>query len=228
MVLAPGSRNAGLLSEEMADRVLDWIKSGLAEVVSYDSPGVRLWPSFPSSDGFIRCLTANLPIPEPKGTKSHWVVVAGEVRISRSIVRVGLALYTDQVNNFASWMSEESAGWMCWGSKWGSLPKRQDRPLRSFHHATNEIRGRDLSVHREVPTPVVQGLCDHAYGAGSGPTQGRGRPGGLPEMAGSQPLPDRFCGQGPFGKKVRSTGVEPVPVAGPDDFRSHGRRVPGH
>ena len=99
MVLAPGSRDAGLLSEEMADRVLDWIKPGLAEVVSYDSPGVRLWPSFLSSDGFIRCFTANLPIPEPKGKKSHWVLVAGEVRISRSIVRVGLALYVDQTNN---------------------------------------------------------------------------------------------------------------------------------
>jgi hypothetical protein len=99
VVLSPGTRDAGVLSEEMADRVLDWIKRGLAEVASYDSPGVRVWPPFYGSEGFANALQSNVPLPEPKGTKSHWVEVAGEVRIGRGLIHVGLVLYAEDANS---------------------------------------------------------------------------------------------------------------------------------
>ena len=99
VILSMGTKGGGGLSEEMANRVLDWIKRGVAEVASYDSPGVRVWPPFYSSDGFAIALQNNVPIPEPKGSKSHWVILAGEVRMGPSLVHVGLALYAEDENN---------------------------------------------------------------------------------------------------------------------------------
>jgi hypothetical protein len=99
VVLSMGTRGGGGLSEDMADRVLDWIKDGLAEVASYDCPGVRVWPPFYSADGFAIALENNLPVPEPRGMKSHWVVLAGAVRMGRMVIHVGLLLYAEDANN---------------------------------------------------------------------------------------------------------------------------------
>jgi hypothetical protein len=98
VVLSLGSRNAGELSEEMSDRVLDWIKAGLAEATATDYPRVRVWPVFYSHDGFATAFAANVPIPEPKGTKSRWVLVSGQVRMGKAIIHVGLGLYADEPN----------------------------------------------------------------------------------------------------------------------------------
>ncbi len=98
VVLSSGTRNTGGLSEEMVDRVLDWIKPGLSEVTAGDYPRVRLWPPFYSVNGFATALAANVAIPEPPGEKSHWVVVAGQVKMGRQTIHVGLALYADDPN----------------------------------------------------------------------------------------------------------------------------------
>jgi hypothetical protein len=99
VVLSMGNKSGGDLSDEMADRVLDEIKPGLAEITSYDNPGVRVWPAFYSSDGFATGLASNLVIPEPKGMKSHWVVMAGDVRMGKLLIHVGLALHAEKANN---------------------------------------------------------------------------------------------------------------------------------
>jgi hypothetical protein len=99
VVLSMGNKSAGDLSEEMADRILDEIRPGLAQVTSYDNPAARVWPAFYSSDGFATGLASNLVFPEPKGMKSHWVVMAGEVRMGRLLIHVGLALYAQEANN---------------------------------------------------------------------------------------------------------------------------------
>jgi hypothetical protein len=99
VVLSPGTQGGGELSEDMADRVLDWIKRGLAEVASHDDPGIRIWPPFPSAAGFAKAVQARVAVPESKGMKSHWVVLAGAVRMGRSIIRVGLALHAEDRNN---------------------------------------------------------------------------------------------------------------------------------
>jgi hypothetical protein len=96
VVLSLGARNAGELTPEMTDRVLDWIKPGLAEVTSGDYPRVRVWPPFYSADGFAIAFATNVRIPEPKGEQSRWVLVAGQVRMGRAIIQVGLALYADE------------------------------------------------------------------------------------------------------------------------------------
>jgi hypothetical protein len=99
VILSMGNRSSGELSEEMADRVLDWIKTDLAQVASYDQPGVRLWPPFYSADGFASNLANNVPIPEPPGVKSHWVLVAGRAKMGRVLINVGLAFYAEEANS---------------------------------------------------------------------------------------------------------------------------------
>jgi hypothetical protein len=96
VILSLGSQGGGSLSEEMADRVLDWISSGLAEVAVYDAPGVRIWPPLYSAGGFATALQTHVPIPEPKGMKSHWVELAGAVRMGRLVILVGLVLHTEE------------------------------------------------------------------------------------------------------------------------------------
>jgi hypothetical protein len=99
VVLSMGNKSGGDLSEEMADRVLDEIKPGLAEITSYDNPAVRVWPAQYSTDGFATSVASNVIIPEPKGMKSRWVVMAGDVRMGRLLIHVGLALNAERPNN---------------------------------------------------------------------------------------------------------------------------------
>jgi hypothetical protein len=99
VVMSMGTQGGGELSEDMADRVLDWIKDGLAEIAANDGPGVRVWPPFYSADGFATALQSNVPIPEPQGMKSHWVELAGAARMGRVVIHVGLLLYAEDVNN---------------------------------------------------------------------------------------------------------------------------------
>jgi hypothetical protein len=98
VVLSLGTQGGGALSAEMADRVLDWIKPGLAAVADYDSPAVRVWPPFYSPDGFATALHNNLRV-APKGTKSPWVVLAGAVRMGRLLIHVGLLLHAEEANS---------------------------------------------------------------------------------------------------------------------------------
>jgi hypothetical protein len=98
VVLALGARNTGELNQGMVDRVLDWIKPGLADVTSGDYPRVRVWPPFYSLEGFATAFAANVPIPGPKDQQSHWVLVAGQVRMGLAVIQVGLALYADEDN----------------------------------------------------------------------------------------------------------------------------------
>jgi hypothetical protein len=99
VVLSLGSRNAGTLTEEMADRVLDWIKPGLAAVSSGDYPTIRIWPPFFSAGGFASAVGANVLFPELVGEQSHWVVVVGQVKMGQAIVNVALGLHADEPNS---------------------------------------------------------------------------------------------------------------------------------
>ncbi len=102
VVLSRGSRTAGELSPEMVDRVLDWIKSGLADVTSGDYPRVQVWPLFYGFSGFATAFASNVQIPEPKGEPSRWVLVTGEVTMGKAVLHVGIALYAEEETTLRS------------------------------------------------------------------------------------------------------------------------------
>jgi hypothetical protein len=96
VVMSVGSRNAGALTAEMADRVLDWIKPGLAAVMLEDYPAVHVWPAFFSSSGFASAVAANVVFPKAAGTPTRWAVVVGQVKMGKAVVNVALGLRTEE------------------------------------------------------------------------------------------------------------------------------------
>jgi hypothetical protein len=98
VILSPGSKLTQGLSEEMVDRVLDWIKPDLAEVTAPDEPRVRLWPPFYSREGFTSTIREHVAIPQRKGERSNWVVVTGRVSMGVTTINVGLILFADEPN----------------------------------------------------------------------------------------------------------------------------------
>jgi hypothetical protein len=98
-VMAPAGINVGDLDPGMLDRVLDWIRQGLSRVTADDHPRVRVWPQQFSSEGFIRAFHSQVVIPEPRGKRSRWVLLAGTVSLGRQKINLGLAVLADQPNN---------------------------------------------------------------------------------------------------------------------------------
>ena len=82
----------------MADRVLDWIKPGLAEVTGVDYPRVRVWPPQYSYDGFATAFLHHTKTPDPPGYPSHWVLIAGRVQVGRKATFLGLAFWTPEAS----------------------------------------------------------------------------------------------------------------------------------
>ncbi len=98
VLLAAGSRDVTELTPEMADRLLDLMRPGLAAIVAHDSPRIALWPPQYSSEAFPTLFASKMRIPDPKGAPSRWVLVSGTVEISRQKIHVGLALLTEKPN----------------------------------------------------------------------------------------------------------------------------------
>ena len=124
VVLSLGSRHGDELQPEMVDRVLDWLKPGLAQVASNDFPRVRVWPPFYSAGGFDIAFANQVPIPAPKGQRSPWVLVSGQVKMGQTIVNVGLALYADEDNTLRNLQIKSEK----WQGVIGILEVKQRQP----------------------------------------------------------------------------------------------------
>ncbi len=98
VVVAPGVTYLGELLPEMAESLLDYVKPGLADVLESDVPRVVVWPRQPSEDRFQQLFFGNMEVPEPRGRRSHWVLLAGTIRLGRQKVHLGLAAYAEQAS----------------------------------------------------------------------------------------------------------------------------------
>lgn len=96
VIMSSAGKGGEELSEEMADWLLDFIKPGLSALVASDYPRVRLWAPTYSTDAFASLVAQNVRIPEPKGTRSPWVVLAGLANVSGQKLNVCLGFYTDE------------------------------------------------------------------------------------------------------------------------------------
>jgi hypothetical protein len=98
VVLAPAGKDVTDLDVQIAGPLLEWVKPGLGEVLEADGPRVRVWPPQYSDEGFARTFFERVPIPEPAGQRSHWVLLAGPLTLGRQRFHVGLALYAEEAN----------------------------------------------------------------------------------------------------------------------------------
>ena len=86
------------LSEDQSEAILDYVLSGLGEVSSRDYPRVRVWEPQYSPEGFTQIFNQNVRVPEPKGTKSNWILANGAVKMGRDKIYLGIAFFADEPN----------------------------------------------------------------------------------------------------------------------------------
>jgi hypothetical protein len=96
VVLSQATKQGQGVSEDMVDPLFDWMRPGLAAVAGADYPRVRLWPPYPSADGFDLAFAQNVQVPGGAGQRGPWVLVSGRVQVGGQKINVGLALLTDQ------------------------------------------------------------------------------------------------------------------------------------
>lgn len=99
VVLAPAASGSPAITKEMAPRVLEALRPGLAEVARSDVPRVESWSSLHSGYGFRHAFEKEAELPESKGQSSHWVLLVGRSAVGPVAVYVGLALYTSDATN---------------------------------------------------------------------------------------------------------------------------------
>ena len=94
VVAAAGKESA--INPSEVEAFLDQVVRGLGDSARQDKPRVRVWPPQLSKAGFAPTFHRLVRRPEADGTPSHWVLVAGEARLGKWPVLLGLALWTDQ------------------------------------------------------------------------------------------------------------------------------------
>ncbi len=95
VVMAPAVSYVGELLPEMAENLLDFVRPGLGDVVLADVPRVKVWPRPPGEGTFVNLFFRMVQPPEARTRRSHWVLLAGTIRLGRQKVHLGLAVYAD-------------------------------------------------------------------------------------------------------------------------------------
>jgi hypothetical protein len=95
VVLAPVGRQR-LADDEPIEPILDQVVRGMGLAARYDQPQVRAWPLGLSDAGFTPMFFRRVLRPQPAGTPSNWVLMAGPARAGAQKVLLGLALWSDR------------------------------------------------------------------------------------------------------------------------------------
>jgi hypothetical protein len=111
VVVAPAGKDVTDLDAHLVGPLLEWVKPGLEEVMQADGPRVRVWAPQYSDEGFARLFFQRVPIPEPAGQRSHWVLVAGPLSLGRQHFHVGLGLYAEEANVLRTIPLKREAQW---------------------------------------------------------------------------------------------------------------------
>jgi hypothetical protein len=82
--------------------LLDRVVRGLGTAVRQDQARVRTWPLGLSNAGFTPTFFRRTLRPEPAGTPSHWILLAGPARAGTQPILLGLALLADEANRMGN------------------------------------------------------------------------------------------------------------------------------
>jgi hypothetical protein len=95
VVVAPVGRQAVAGDDDM-EPILNQVVRGLGTTARQDQPQVRTWPLGMSRVGFQPMFFRRVVRPEPPGTPSNWILVAGQARAGAQGVLLGMALWSDE------------------------------------------------------------------------------------------------------------------------------------
>jgi hypothetical protein len=96
-VVAPVGRQK-VAEDGALEPLLDRVVGSLGAAVRQDRARVREWPLGLSNAGFTPAFFRRVRRPEPAGTPSHWILLAGPARAGAQQVLLGLALWADEPN----------------------------------------------------------------------------------------------------------------------------------
>jgi len=98
IIMAKAGGSGPDLNESQFETILDYILPGLGSVGVRDFPRIKIWEPQYSPEGFNSMFSQNIRIPDPKGTKSKWILVSGAVKMGQDKVYLGLAFSADEAN----------------------------------------------------------------------------------------------------------------------------------
>jgi hypothetical protein len=99
VVLAPPGRGKYAFSHATLYKILDRLVPGLGFIAAHDEARVRIWPAQLSYEGFKATFHRNTPLPEGEDNPSHWIPVAGRIKVRNKQLLLGLALWTEETTS---------------------------------------------------------------------------------------------------------------------------------
>jgi hypothetical protein len=102
VVVAPAGTQSSEIPVDNVDEMLDDFMRGLSNFLRSDLPRVRSWPPQLSAKGFAPTFFRLVESPDPEGTKSHWIRLAGPVRAAGELFLLGLALWSEDASKIGA------------------------------------------------------------------------------------------------------------------------------
>ncbi|HMP16954.1 MAG TPA: hypothetical protein PKD72_08035 [Gemmatales bacterium] len=112
MVLGPLGHDAGTITPDEVDAIVERMVPGLAARLRWDMPRVRLWPTQLSHSGFVAAFRRNTPLPDVEVKLRSWVLVMGKVLYEGKPIAVGLAMQSTEPNTFGPIVLQHAHQWM--------------------------------------------------------------------------------------------------------------------
>jgi hypothetical protein len=96
IVMAPSGKQKETLTAEQIPALMGDLLRGLQTVIKTDKPRMKVWPTQLSVDGFAPTFHRLVSSPDADNTKSHWVRLAGPVKIGGKPYLLAMALYSEE------------------------------------------------------------------------------------------------------------------------------------
>src|SRR5262245_7877528 len=96
VVVAPTGKLQDPITPDQVTELLDEVFRGLGGFVQTDRPRIKIWPPQLSVAGFAPTFHRLVESPDPEGSPSSWVRLAGPARTRQHPILLGLALLADQ------------------------------------------------------------------------------------------------------------------------------------
>lgn len=106
VVFAPVGKEKRPIDIDEVPEMLDDILRGLSGFTKTDKPRVRVWKPQLSVAGWPPTFFRLVESPDDEGKKSHWIRVAGTIKIGGNPFLLGLALYSDEINKVGTLILE--------------------------------------------------------------------------------------------------------------------------
>jgi hypothetical protein len=102
VVMAPTGLEHEPIDAHDVPELLDDFRRGLGSLIQADKPRVCVWPPQLSSSGFAPTFFRLVESPDPAGERSHWIRIAGPIKIAGKSYLLGVACLADHTSKIGT------------------------------------------------------------------------------------------------------------------------------